>query len=212
VTIQLVLADEHPLMLDGLARLFASERDMTVVAQTGTADDALHAVARHRADVLVMDVRLRGIRAADVLRQVARDHPTTAVAVYTAAVTRSEMLEVVRLGVRGIVLKEMPPRFLVNCVRAIHAGRYWLEKDLATQAVEALLRHQAGARRLGHLLSDREIEIASAVAGGLRNRAIADRLNISEGTVKAHLHNIYRKVGVDGRHALVAYATEHGLL
>ena len=83
-------------------------------------------------------------------------------------------------------------RLLVECIRAVHAGKYWLEKNVTTQALETVLRQQAGARRLGDLLTDREIEITCAVANGLRNKAIADRLNISEGTVKVHLHNATR--------------------
>jgi DNA-binding NarL/FixJ family response regulator len=122
------------------------------------------------------------------------------------------MLEAIRLGVRGIVLKEMPPRLLVECVRAVHAGKHWLEKNIANRAIETMLRREAGARDLEGLLTDREIEITCAVANGLRNKVIADRLNISEGTVKVHLHNIYQKLELDGRLALTVYARTKGLV
>ena len=162
--------------------------------------------------MLVLDFKMPGISPRDLLRAIAQAKLSTALTIYTAAINKSEMLEVVRLGVRGIVLKEMPPRLLVECVRAVHAGQYWLEKNVTTEALATVLRQQAGARRVGDLLTDREIEIACAVATGLRNRAIADRLNISEGTVKVHLHNIYQMLDLDGRYALATYAREHGLV
>ena len=212
MSIRLVLADDHPVVLDGLQHLFSSEPDITVAAHCRTGDEALDAVRKHRPDVLVLDFRMPGLGAIDLLRAIAQANVPTALALYTATINKTEMLEAVRLGVHGVVLKEMPPRLLVECVRAVHAGKYWLEKNVTTQALETVLRHQAGARRVGELLTDREIEITCAVATGMRNKAIADRLNISEGTVKVHLHNIYEKLAVDGRHALTAYARERGLV
>ena len=212
MAIRIVLADDHPVVLAGLEELFAAEPDIRVVGRCRTSDEALDAVGKHRPDVLVLDFRMPGMSPRDLLRAIAQAKLPTALTIYTAAINKSEMLEAVRLGVRGIVLKEMPPRLLVECVRAVHAGQYWLEKNVTTQALATVLRQQAGARRVGDLLTDREIEIACAVATGLRNRAIADRLNISEGTVKVHLHNIYQKLELDGRHALATYAREHGLV
>ena len=210
--IRIVLADDHPVVLAGLGDLFSAEPDISVVDRCRTSDEALDAVRKHRPDVLVLDFLMPGMSPQDLLRAIAQAKLPTALTIYTAALNKSEMLEAVRLGVRGVVLKEMPPRLLVECVRAVHAGKYWLEKNVTTQALETVLRQQARARRVGDLLTDREIEIASAVATGLRNKAIANRLNISEGTVKVHLHNIYQKLELDGRHALAIYAREHGLL
>ena len=210
--IRIVLADDHPVVLAGLGDLFSAEPDISVVDRCRTSDEALEAVRKHRPDVLVLDFLMPGMSPQDLLRAIAQAQLPTALTIYTAALNKSEMLEAVRLGVRGVVLKEMPPRLLVECVRAVHAGKYWLEKNVTTQALETVLRQQARARRVGDLLTDREIEIASAVATGLRNKAIANRLNISEGTVKVHLHNIYQKLELDGRHALAIYAREHGLL
>jgi DNA-binding NarL/FixJ family response regulator len=212
MTIRLVLADDHPLILTGLEELLSSEPDIMVVARCRTGNEALDAVRRQRPDVLVLDFRMPGMPAMDLLRALAQASLPTAVTLYTATLSKTEMLEAVRLGVRGVVLKEMPPRLLVECIRAVHAGNYWLEKNVTTRALETMLRHQAGARRLGDLLTQREIEIACAVANGLRNKAIADQLDIMEGTVKVHLHNIYQKLEVDGRHALATYARENGLV
>jgi DNA-binding NarL/FixJ family response regulator len=212
MTIKLVLADDHPLILDGLDDLFAAEPDFSVLARCRTGTDALEAVRKHQPDVLVLDFRMPGLAALDLLRVIAAAKIPTALTFYTAAINKTEMLEAVRLGVRGVVLKEMPPRLLVECVRTVHAGKYWLEKNVATEALETMLRHQAGARRVGELLTDREIDVVCAVATGLRNKTIADKLNISEGTVKVHLHKIYQKLELDGRHALALYARDQGLI
>jgi DNA-binding NarL/FixJ family response regulator len=212
MSIRIVLADDHPVVLSGLDELFSLEPDIEVVARCRTSDEALDAVRKHRPDVLVLDFRMPGMSTGELLRAIAQAKLPAALAVYTAAINKAELLEAVRLGVRGVVLKEMPPRLLVECVRAVHAGKYWLEKNVTAQALETVLRQQAGARRVGDLLTEREVDIACAVAAGLRNKVIADRLNISEGTVKVHLHNIYRKLEIDGRHALATYAREHGLV
>lgn len=212
MTIRIGLADDHPLILDALEHLFTAESDIRVVTRSRTGGEALEAVRQHRPDVLVLDFRMPGMEGIALLRALGQGQGATTVTLYTATMTKTELLEAVRLGVRGVVLKEMPPRLLVECVRAVHAGKYWLEKNVTTEALETVLSQQAGARRLGGLLTDREIDITRAVSGGLRNKAIADRLNISEGTVKVHLHNIYDKLGLQGRHALATYAREHELI
>jgi DNA-binding NarL/FixJ family response regulator len=116
--------------------------------------------------------------------------------------------EAVRLGVRGAMLKEAAPQEIVRCVREIHAGGRWMDAS-----VESQVREQAAAtRRITELLTPREVEVARAVATGLRNKEIAERLSITEGTVKIHLHTIYEKLGVDGRTALVINLKETGFV
>ena len=154
MAMRLVLADDHPLILDGLEDLFSSESDVAVVARCRTSTEALDAVHKHRPDVLVLDFRMPGMAPIELLRAIGQAKLPTAVTLYTAALSKTEMIEAVRLGVRGVVLKEMPPRLLVECIRAVHAGKYWPEKNVTTQALETVLRQQAGARRLGDLLTD----------------------------------------------------------
>ncbi len=121
------------------------------------------------------------------------------------------MVEAVRLGVKGVVLKEMAPQMLVECVRKVAAGEQWIERRSLTLALDRMLRREAGFREVSAVLTPREIEIVRLAAQGLRNQAIADRLHISEGTVKVHLHIIYDKLGLNGRLALLRYAEDRGL-
>jgi DNA-binding NarL/FixJ family response regulator len=207
-----VLADDHPIVLDGLEQLFAVESDFEVVARCRNGDETLEAVRRLRPDVLVLDVRMPGIDGLSVLQQLEGAGLPTRVVLLTAAVGDEQLVEALRLGARAVVLKESAPRLLVEAVREVHAGGEWLEKGLVGRALRRLMDRESGLREAIRALTTRELEIARLVAEGLRNRAIGERLFISEGTVKIHLHRIYEKLGVDGRLELALYAREKGLV
>jgi len=210
--ITLVIADDHPLILDGMENLFRLEKDFKVVARCLDGEEAVKAVRKHKPDVLVLDIRMPGTDGLSLLRGMKKEKLSTRVVLLTGALDEDELAEAVRLGVRGLVLKEMAPKLLVQCIRQVHAGELWLEKRSVTSALEKLLQREAGQREVALLLTPREIEIVKQVAAGLRNIEIAKRLFISEGTVKMHLHNIYQKLGVDSRINLTRYAQGKGLV
>ena len=210
--VSLVLADDHPIVLDGLEQLFRAQKDFTVLARCQDGTETLRAVRQHRPDVLLLDIRMPGPDGLQVLRELQGDGLPTRVVLLTAALEEDDVLQAVRLGVKGVVLKEMAPQMLVECVRKVAAGEQWIERRSLTLALDKMLRREAGFREVSSVLTPREIEIVRLAAQGLRNQAIADRLHISEGTVKVHLHNVYEKLGVDGRVALTVYAREKGLL
>jgi DNA-binding NarL/FixJ family response regulator len=210
--IRLVLADDHPLILDGLENLFHLEQDFKVVARCLDGMETMQAVHRHRPDVLILDIRMPGKDGLEVAREMRKEKLPTRVVLLTAELDEDELLESLRLGVQGIVLKEMAPQLLVQCIRKVHAGEQWIEPRSARQALEKMLRREAGARDIATVLTPREIDMVRMVARGLRNKEIAGKLSISEGTVKVHLHNIYEKLKVEGRLALLRYAQEKGLV
>ncbi|GFO62748.1 response regulator transcription factor [Geomonas paludis] len=210
--IRLVIADDHPLILNGLTGLFNFEEDFQVLASCSNGTDALDEIRRQRPDVAVLDIRMPGLNGIEVARRVTEERLGARLVLLTAALEDEDMLDAVMLGIQGVVLKEMAPQFLVQCIRKVHAGEQWLERRSAKQALEKLLKREAGGREVAHLLTQREIELVRMVAGGSRNKEIADKLCISEGTVKVHLHNIYQKINVDGRVALLRYAQEKGLV
>ena len=209
--IRLVLADDHPIVLDGLEKVFRLEPDLEVVARCVNGEEALEAVRRHRPDILLLDLRMPRKDGLAVLETLRESKLPTKVVLLAAAVDRREVLEALRLGVRGIVLKELAPRLLVECVRKVHAGEQWIEKRSFTGALETLLQREAGAREAAAVLTPREIEIVRMVASGLRNKQMAERLFITEGTVKIHLHHIYQKLKVQNRVELTLYAQARGL-
>jgi DNA-binding NarL/FixJ family response regulator len=210
--IRLVLADDHPLVLNGLENLFHTEEDFQVLARCINGVEALHAVRKHRPDVLVLDIRMPAKDGLEVAREIRKENLSTRVVLLTAVLEERELLEAVRLGVQGIVLKEMAPQMLLRCIRKVHAGEQWIELRSAKQALEKMLRREAGAREVSAKLTPQEMTIVRMVAGGLRNKEIADKLHISEGTVKVHLHNIFEKLQVDSRLSLLRYAQEKGLV
>ncbi len=210
--IGLVLADDHPIVLDGLEKVLSQERDVKVLARCRDGEETLSAVRKHRPDVLILDIRMPGKDGLAVLRDMKKEQLATRVVVLTAALDDDTVLEAIRLGVRGVVLKEMAPALLVQCMRKVHSGDQWVEKRSFGRALELMLKREEAGRQMAGLLTARELEIVRAIARGLSNREIGERLCISEGTVKIHLHHIYEKLHVEGRLALMRYTQDRGLV
>jgi two-component system, NarL family, nitrate/nitrite response regulator NarL len=199
-------------VLHGLEQLFERQVDFTVLACCADGLSALAAVRTHRPDVLVLDLNMPGHDGVDVLRTLATEQLGCRSVLLTAAVRDEEAIEAVRCGAMGIVLKESPAEVLLDCVRKVARGQPWIERDTVTRALRTTVRRDAAADRSDDPLTPREVEIVRMVAQGLRNKAIAKRLAISEGTVKVHLHNIYEKLGVDGRLELALCAQRKGIV
>ena len=211
-SIRVVLADDHRVVLEGLEQLLRSEPDIEVVASCIDGREALDAVHQFTPDVLVLDLRMPRLDGLGVLRALALEATPPAVVVLTAGLDEQEVVEAIHLGARGVVLKEMASRLLLQCLRKVHAGEQWLEKRSVTAALEGLMRRERATAALNQLLTPRELTLVRMLAKGLRNREIAEQLHIGEGTVKTHLHNVYRKLGVDGRLDLMLVVREKGLV
>lgn len=210
--IRLVIADDHPLVLDGLTQLFASESDVEVVQRCTNGEEALAAARARRPDVLVLDIRMPLLSGLEVLRILTAEKHAARVVLLTAQMSDTEVLNAVRTGVAGIVLKETAPRVLLQCVRAVAAGERWLDSAMIRSAVETTVRRDAAFAKATKVLTRRELDIVRMVATGARNREIGEKLGISEGTVKMHLHTIYEKLAIGGRVELSNYAREHALV
>jgi DNA-binding NarL/FixJ family response regulator len=212
MAIRVVLVDDHPIVLQGLQQLFERQPDFTVVAACPGAEAALQAVRSHRPDVLILDLRMPGKSGLDLLRAVIDEKLDCYSVLLTATIRDEEVVEATRLGVTGLVLKESSPETLLKCVRRVNRGERWIDQETITRAFQAVAGREAAEREVSKTLTPREIEIVKMMAEGLRNRAIGDRLGISEGTVKVHLHNVYEKLGLDGRLELVLYAKQKGVI
>ena len=210
--ITLVLADNHPIFLEGLEQTLRREPDFKVVASCPNGEAALQAVLQHKPDLLILDLRMPGMDGLEVLREMQKQKLPTRVVVLTATLDEDQVLEAIRLGASGMVLKEMAARLLIQCVRKVHAGEQWLENRSVSQALERLLKRESATHQFAGLLTPREIEVVRMVAEGLRNKEIGDRLHINDGTVKVHLHNIYEKLKVKSRLQLARYARDKGLV
>ena len=211
--IRIVLIDDHQIVLKGLEALLAGESDFVVVESCQSAEEGLDAVRRCRPDVAVVDIRLPGtLDGFGILRAMKREDLAVRTVLLTADIDDDQTLEAVRLGVQGIVLKEMAPQLLVQCIRSVHAGEQWLERRTVGRAMSMLLQRELTSREFSSVLTPREMEVVRMIAQGARTSSIADALHVSEGTVKTHLHHIYEKLGVDGRVRLILLAREKGLV
>jgi two-component system nitrate/nitrite response regulator NarL len=210
MTIRLVIADDHPIVLDGLEQLLSLEKDCEVVARAKNGDEALQAVRQFQPDVLVLDLRMPGTDGLAVLEEMRREALPTRV-VILSAMNSDDLFEAIRLGARGVVLKDMAPRLLMQCVRTVHAGGKWLEKGVATCAVDKLLECEAGIKAIAETLTPRELQVARMIAKGVPSKTVASRLAISEGTAKLHLHHVYEKLKVEGRVGLMRFMHSRGL-
>lgn len=209
--IKLVLADDHRIILEGLEQLFKREKDFEVVATATTGEDALAAVRKHKPQILVLDIQMPKGNGLWVLKNVHTEKLPTRVVLLTATLDEDEVLEAMQSGVSGLVLKEAAAVNLVETVRRVQRGERALEPTLVSRALDRLSQREE-AKKIVEVLSKRETEIVKMVAEGLRNKEIALKLNIGEGTVKTHLHTIYEKLGVHGRVELAMYAIEHGMI
>ena len=210
--LRIVLADDHPIVLGGLAQLLSLERDIEIVARCTNGNDALDALRRERPDILITDLVMPGHGGLDLARIIAAESLPTRAVILTARITGDEVLEAMRAGVAGILLKETAPAQILECIHRVATGEQWMDPIVGRRTLDGMLRRQSATERAASLLTPRELEVVRMVANGHRNREIADALHISEGTVKAHLRTIFEKLHVSSRMKLSLYAREHSLV
>lgn len=207
--IRLVIADDHRIVLDGLEQVLRLEPDLTIVERCVSGQAAVDAVIAHRPDVMLLDLAMPQMSGLDVMRELRRRDITTRVVLLTAQIDNPSLNDALKLGAAAVVLKETESRLLIDCIRAVHAGLPWAGPGPVSPGAGP--PSTGSIDELSGRLTTREREIVRMAAGGLRNRDIAERLFITEGTVKLHLHNIYQKLGVNGRPELIRLASRVGL-
>ena len=211
MTIRLALADELLTGLDGLELLCRLEEDFQVAARCRNGEEALRAVVEVNPDILILDISPPGRTGLSVLKELKERGLPTRVVLVTGSLNEGELLEAMRLGARGVVLKDTAADSLVECIRKVHGGGKWIPIGAAAEALENLATRGAAEQEIGTILTSRELDVVRMIVEGLRNKEIAERLFLSEGTVKIHLHHIYQKLRVESRLELAAYARRKGL-
>ena len=210
MSIGIVLADNHPIVIEGLKGLIEGEPDMNIVAACSSGAEALEALREKRADVLLASLDLPDISGLDLLRTLRLEDLDTRCVLFVGSIGDEDAAEAMRLRVEGILLKEMPTRLVLQCIRKVHDGGRWVETQSMTRVVDRLQAQQNGRGEFLERLSPREQEVTRLVMSGLNNKDIAATLSLSVGTVKIHLHNVYEKLGLRSRLELAAYAREKG--
>ena len=206
--ISLVVADDHPIVLEGVVGVLRMHRDLNIVAVCSEGLGAARAIREFRPDVAVLDVSMPGMSGIDILSTIVEHRYETKVIFLTAGMSDKQLLTAIAQRACGLILKDEAADNIVKCVREVAAGRKWIP----TNIVEAALEREEGRRDLIDKLTVRERQVTSLISEGVSNKAIGRQLNLTEGTVKIHLHNIYSKLEVPNRTALttlaIAYQSE----
>ncbi len=211
--IRILVADDHAIFRDGLRKLLEVADDVTIVGEASNGVECVKMLAKFKPDILLLDLRMPEKDGLGVLEEVNFDSLPTRVIVLTAAEDDRDVVRAMRLGARGVVLKQSASDLLLKSIRKVFDGEIWLDNRMTAEVIDAFKKSsESGQRREKPLLSDREKEIVQLVAQGFRNREIGEKLFISEQTVKNHLHNIFDKLGVSDRLELALYAIHHRLI
>jgi DNA-binding NarL/FixJ family response regulator len=213
VSIRIMVADDHAIFRDGLRKLLDGSNDVTIVGEAANGNECIKMLGKLKPDILLLDLRMPEKDGLGVLEEVNFDTLPTRVIVLTAAEDDRDVVRAMRLGARGVVLKQSASDLLLKSIRKVYDGEIWLDNRMTAEVIDAFKKSaEGGQRREKPLLSDREKEIVQLVAQGFRNREIGEKLFISEQTVKNHLHNIFDKLGVSDRLELALYAIHHRLI
>ena len=201
--IRILSVDDHPLLQEGIAAMIRSQPDMELAGEASSGRDALAKFRETRPDVVLMDLRLPDMNGIDVMIAIRGEFPEARVVVLTTFEGDAEIKRALAAGARGYLLKSMPPRELLDGIRQVHAGKKRIPAEIAARLAEHLSDES---------LTAREVEVLRQVASGNRNRDIAERLFISEETVKVHVKHIMDKLGANDRTEAVSIAIRRGII
>ena len=201
---RILLVDDHPMISTALEALLRNT-PFEIVGVTSTGEEATAAIAQLEPEIVLLDLQLRHGSGMDVLRQLRREQRRTRVVLLTAAIDDTSLMEAKALHVQGIVLKNSDPAYLFECLDRVRRGGQWFDPEV-TESFKRL------SDTLGHgeraALAPRERELIKLVRNGLRNREIARKLGVTEGTIKVYLHTVFQKLGVSSRTELAIRASE----
>ena len=201
--IRVFCVDDHPLLREGIRTVINSQPDMLVIAEAPNAREAIEQFRKHRPDVTLMDLRLPDVSGIDTMITIRTEFPEARIIILTTFEGDVEIQRALEAGARAYMLKSMPPKDMVDTIRQVYAGKKRIPQEIATHLAE----HYSDES-----LTGREIEVLRQIAGGNRNRDIADKLFITEETVKVHVKHIMEKLGASDRTHAVAIGVRRGII
>jgi DNA-binding NarL/FixJ family response regulator len=201
--IRISTVDDHPLLHEGIATVIRNQPDMVLASEAFTGAEAIRQFREHKPDIVLMDLRLPDMSGIDAMLAIRAEFPEARIIILTTFAGDAEIQRALSGGARAYILKSMPPKELVEVIRQVHAGKVRIPPEIAAHLAE----HFADES-----LTGREIEVLQQVAGGNRNRDIADKLFITEETVKVHIKHIMEKLGATDRTQAVAIGVRRGII
>lgn len=210
-SIRILVADDHPVVRDGLVAILSTQPDFSVVGEAGTGTETVQRVMALRPNVLLLDLEMPDVDGVGVLKQLRQTDVPTRVVVFTAFDTDERILDAVQAGAQGYLLKGAPREELFNAVRVVHSGGSLLQPIVASKLLRQVSREQT-KETSADALTERELEVLQLMAQGLQNKEIAAKLVISERTVKFHVSSILAKLGAGNRTEAVKIAAHRGIV
>ena len=201
--IRILTVDDHPVLREGIAAVLASEQDMILVAEASNGREAVEQFRTHQPDVTLMDVQMPEINGIDAIVKIREEFPSARIIVLTTYTGDAQAARAFKAGAFGYLLKNMVRKELIDTIRTVHSGKKRIPPEIA---VEMAQHHTDDA------LTEREIEVLREVAAGNANKMVAQLLNISEETVKAHMRSILSKLGANDRTHAVTIAVKRGII
>ena len=198
----LLVVDDHPFFVHGFSQYLGATDEFKVEAALSV-DEAISKIEIARPDLAMLDVTMHGGGGLRLLRYLRLHYPNVPAMFLTVHIDPEQTIEAMRIGIKGIALKDSDPDIIIEGMRAILAGGKWFQSGVTELALQYSIEKPSGSVRSDDLLTKRELEIVDLVCLGLRNRQVADRCNLTEGTVKIHLNSVYRKLGVASRAELI---------
>ena len=209
---KVVIADDHPILRDGLRKLLEAEQDFAVVGEAVDGHGAVEVTRRIEPNILLLDLAMPGLPGLEVLRALNGVPLATRTILLTANIERDEVVKALQLGARGLVMKDSASELLMKAMRMVMAGQYWIGRESVSGLVETLRTQMFASSEPKFGLTPRELEIVAAVAAGYSNKEMAQRFSLSQETVKHHLTRIYNKLRVTNRLELALFAISQHLV